>query len=72
MGPKAYMRVSQNYGYFFRGPYSKDWSLLGSILGFPFREIPYIYIQGLFTRIKSRYGEAIMLLSRKRDRTLSR
>ena len=26
--------VSQNYGYHFGGPYSKDYSILGSILGY--------------------------------------
>ena len=27
------MGVSQNYGYLFGGPHSKDYSILGSILG---------------------------------------
>ena len=29
------IRVSQNYGYLFRGPNNKDYSILGSILGSP-------------------------------------
>ena len=29
------MGVSQNYGYLFGGPNNKDYSILGSILGFP-------------------------------------
>ena len=33
------VRVSRNYGYHFGGPCNKDYSILGSILGFPlFRE----------------------------------
>ena len=33
------MGISQNQGCFFGGPYNKDYSILGSILGFPlFRE----------------------------------
>ena len=31
----AYMEVSQNYGYLLGGPYNKDYSILGSILGCP-------------------------------------
>ena len=29
------IRVSQNKGYLFGDPYNKDYSILGSILGFP-------------------------------------
>ena len=29
------MGVSQNQGYLFGGPYNKDYSMLGSILGYP-------------------------------------
>ena len=37
--------VSQNLGYLFGGPYNKDYSILGSILGYPnFGKLPYIYI----------------------------
>ena len=36
------IRVSQNWGYFFGGPYNKDYSILGSILGYPnFGKLPY-------------------------------
>ena len=36
------MGVSQNSGYFFGGPHSKDYSILGSILGSPyFGKQPY-------------------------------
>ena len=30
------MGVSQNQGYLFGGPYNKDYSILGSILGSPY------------------------------------
>ena len=34
--------VSQNYGYLFGSPHNKDYSILGSILGFPyFGKLPY-------------------------------
>ena len=34
--------VSQNWGYPFGGPYNKDYSILGSILGSPyFRKLPF-------------------------------
>ena len=50
------MGVSQNSGYHDRGPNNKDYSILGSILGFPyFGKLPYktaglefIQISGLF------------------------
>ena len=32
---KTDMGDSQNWGYHFRGPYYKDYSIFGSILGFP-------------------------------------
>ena len=32
------MGVSQNHGYLFGGPYNKEYSILGSILGFPYLE----------------------------------
>ena len=36
------MGVSQNYGYLVGGPYNKDYSILGSILGYPdFGKLPY-------------------------------
>ena len=36
------MGVSQNQGYLFGGPYNKDYSILGSILGYPnFGKLPY-------------------------------
>ena len=36
------MRVSQNWGYLSEGPYNRDYSILGSILGSPyFGKIPY-------------------------------
>ena len=36
------MEVSQHQGYHFGGPYDKDYSILGSILGYPnFGELPY-------------------------------
>ena len=36
------MGVSQNYGYHFGGPYNKDYSILGSILGSPYcGKLPY-------------------------------
>ena len=36
------MRVSQNWGYHFRGPNNKDYSILGPILGSPyFGKLPY-------------------------------
>ena len=36
------MRVSQNFGYLFGGPYNKDYTILGSILGSPyFGKLPY-------------------------------
>ena len=36
------MGVSQNWGYLFGGPYNKDYSILGSILGSPyFGKLPY-------------------------------
>ena len=32
----------QNYGYLVGGPYNKDYSILGSILGYPnFGKLPY-------------------------------
>ena len=37
-----YMGVSQNWGYLFGGPYNKDYSILGSILGSPyFGKLPF-------------------------------
>ena len=37
------MGVSQNLGYHFGGPYNKDYSFLGSILGYPyFGKLPYL------------------------------
>ena len=30
------MGVSQNYGYLFGGPHNKDYSIFGSMLGFPY------------------------------------
>ena len=34
--------VSQNSGYYFGGPYNKDYSIFGSILGFPyFGKLPF-------------------------------
>ena len=37
------IRVSQNWGYHSGGPNSKDYSILGSILGSPyFGKLPYI------------------------------
>ena len=39
-----YMGVSQNWGYHFRGPHNKDYSILGSILGSPYLgKLPYMY-----------------------------
>ena len=39
-----YMGVSQNWGYLLGGPNNKDYSILGSILGYPsFGKLPYIY-----------------------------
>ena len=36
------MVVSQDWGYLFRGPYSKDYIIFGSILGSPhFGKLPY-------------------------------
>ena len=36
------MGISQNYGYLFGGPHNRDYSILGSILGFPyFGKLPY-------------------------------
>ena len=36
------MGVSQNQGYLFGGLYSKDYNILGSILGYPnFEKLPY-------------------------------
>ena len=36
------MGVFQNQGYLFGGPYKKDYSILGSILGSPyFEKLPY-------------------------------
>ena len=38
------MGVSQNYGYHFKGPHNKDYSILGSILGSPYLEkLPYTH-----------------------------
>ena len=38
-----YMGVSQNLGYHFGAPYNKDYSILGSILGYPYLgKLPYI------------------------------
>ena len=38
----SHMGVSQNYGYPFGGPYNKDYSILGSILGSPYLgKLPY-------------------------------
>ena len=37
-----HMIISQNYGDLFGGPNNKDYSILGSILGFPyFEKLPY-------------------------------
>ena len=37
------MGVCQNYGYHFRGPHNKDYSILGSILGSPYLgKLPYV------------------------------
>ena len=43
------MGVSQNWGYHFGCPYNKDYSILGSILGFPyFGKVPYRWrVEGL-------------------------
>ena len=30
------MNISQNQGYHFGGPYNEDYSIMGSILGFPY------------------------------------
>ena len=39
---RVYMGVPKNYGYLFGGPYNKDYSILGSILGSPyFGKLPY-------------------------------
>ena len=36
------MGVSQNWGYLFCGPYNKDYSIWGSILGYPnFGKLPH-------------------------------
>ena len=41
--PYGYLGVSQNWGYLFGGPYNKDYSILGSILGSPyFGKLPFI------------------------------
>ena len=38
----GYMGDSQNWGYLFGGPNNKDYSILGSILGYPsFGKLPY-------------------------------
>ena len=37
------MGVFQNYGYLFGGPHSKDYGILGSILGSPyFGKLPHV------------------------------
>ena len=39
------MGVSQNQGYLFGGPYHKDYSIVGSILGSPyFGKLPSIFL----------------------------
>ena len=39
----VYVGVSQNWGYHFRGPHKKDYSVWGSMLGSPkFGKLPYI------------------------------
>ena len=39
---KGNLGVSQNYGYLFGSPHNKDYSILGSILGFPyFGKLPF-------------------------------
>ena len=43
-GRRLYMGVSQNEGYLLRGPHNKDYSILGSILGFPyFEKLPHTH-----------------------------
>ena len=40
------IRVSKNEGYLFGDPYNKDYSILGSILGFPhFGKVPFEDLQ---------------------------
>ena len=40
--PLSDLGVSQNWGYHFRGPHNKDYSILGSILGSPhFGKLPF-------------------------------
>ena len=46
------MGVSQYWGYFFGGPYNKDYSILGSILGSP-----------ILGNYMSRFTESIMNLN---------
>ena len=44
---KTYMGACQDYGYHFRGPHNKDYSILGSILGSPFfGKLPYAHVYG--------------------------
>ena len=46
------MGVSQIGGTIFRGPYNKDYSILGSILGSPdFGKLPYFYVINIHTCI---------------------
>ena len=46
------MGVFQNEGYFFGGPSNKDYSIWGSILGYPnFGKLPYTDIMGLCREI---------------------
>ena len=40
------MRVSENLGYLFGGPHTWDYSILGSILGFPYlRKLPNCFLR---------------------------
>ena len=42
----SYLVVSQNKGYLFGGPYNKDYSILGSILGYlNFGKLPFVVSQ---------------------------
>ena len=41
------MRLSQNYGYHFGGPNNNDYSILGSVLGFPYLGTLPFSVQGL-------------------------
>ena len=43
--PDRHTEVSQNYGYLFRDPHDKDFSILGSILGSPYLgKLPYLLL----------------------------